>query len=101
MRMNPEWLTLTMIALGRETLAGQTLGIVGLGRTGHQAAAVGRALGMRVMAATRTPSKAYPDTDYVDDVVDMYWLEAVLRTADFVVLCLPLDESTRGIFGAA
>ena len=68
-------------------LAGKTLGIVGLGRSGSALAERARALGMNVIALGRAPS-----TDARD---------AFFRQADAFSLHCPLDDSTRGLVGEA
>ena len=69
-------------------VAGQTLGIVGLGNIGSCLANKAAALGMRVMATRRTP-KAGPDG------VALVGLAELLAESDFVSLHLPLHEQTR------
>jgi glyoxylate reductase len=64
-------------------LAGKTLGIVGLGRTGSTLARVaGDALAMRVISSRPLP------------------LDALLRDADVVSLHVPLNDETRHLIGA-
>jgi glycerate dehydrogenase len=70
-------------------LAGLTLGVVGYGRIGAAVAAVGRALGMRVLAQRRTrPAESRSDVSFVD-------LETLLRQSDVVSLHCPLTPETR------
>lgn len=73
-------------------LAGSRLGIVGYGALGQKVAQLGRAFGMRVAVATRTPPQ--------DPGVEALPLEALLRTSDVVSLHLPLNDQTRGMIGA-
>jgi glyoxylate reductase len=82
--------------LGRE-VHGKTLGIIGLGRIGHQVAR--RALGfdMTVLYHNRrrredlerdpAPSVRFADKD------------DLLGQSDFVMLCVPLTDQTRGLIG--
>lgn len=80
-----------------ETLDGRTVGIIGLGEIGSQVAKLASSLGMRVNAIRRTPStQPHPDADWVGTINE---LPRLLRTADFVVITVPLDESTRGLIG--
>lgn len=73
-------------------LAGSRLGIIGYGALGHKVAQLGRAFGMQVCVATRTP---------VDDPqVTNLQLEELLRTCDVVTLHLPLNDQTRNMIGA-
>jgi D-3-phosphoglycerate dehydrogenase / 2-oxoglutarate reductase len=75
-------------------LAGQTLGIVGLGAIGTQVARKAAALGLRVIAhdpyATPDPSSG----------VELVELATVLGQSDYVTLHCPLTEGTRGMIGA-
>jgi glycerate dehydrogenase len=73
-------------------LAGSRLGIVGYGALGHKVALLGRAFGMEVVVASRSP--------VADPEVTMLPLEALLRTSDVVSLHLPLNEQTRNMIGA-
>jgi len=66
-------------------LAGKTLGIVGMGRSGTALAERARALGMTVLALGRHATAA-----------DRH---AFFAASDAVSLHCPLDESTRGIVG--
>jgi phosphoglycerate dehydrogenase-like enzyme len=67
-------------------LAGKTLGIVGMGRSGTALAERARALGMTVIALRRGATDA-----------DRH---AFFAAANAVSLHCPLDDSTRGIVGA-
>lgn len=74
-------------------LAGRTMGIIGLGRIGLRVAEIARALGMRVLAYTRTP-KAVEGVECVD-------FERLLRESDVISMNCPLTEQTRGLMDAA
>jgi D-3-phosphoglycerate dehydrogenase / 2-oxoglutarate reductase len=80
-------------------LAGQTLGIIGLGKVGCLVADAGIKLGLNVLgydpeitvdAAWSLPSQ----------VKKAHSIEEVLKTSDFVTLHVPLIEVTRGLIGA-
>lgn len=74
-------------------LGGSRLGIVGYGALGRKVAAIGRAFGMQVAVATRSP---------VDDAgVTVLPLAELLATSDVVSLHLPLTASTRKLIAAA
>ncbi len=73
-------------------IKGKTLGIVGFGRIGQCVAKKAIALGLRVMAHTRTPSD-FPD-------VEFWSLAELVAQSDFVSLHLPLADETRSIIGA-
>jgi glyoxylate/hydroxypyruvate reductase A len=76
-----------------DTLAGKTLGILGLGAIGAEVARKAAALEMRVIGTRREP-RAVP-------MVDRVWGPAgtpdVLERSDFVLLLLPSTEDTRGL----
>jgi phosphoglycerate dehydrogenase-like enzyme len=79
-----------------ETLAGKTLGLIGLGRLGRMMAGYGHALGMSVLAWSQnlTPIAASQSG------VDYATKEDLLAKADAVSLHLVLSDRTRGILGA-
>lgn len=70
--------------LGSE-LAGKTLGVVGLGHIGQDVARIGKALGMKVIAANRTPR---PETARQLGIAQVS-LDEVLREADYLTLHIP------------
>jgi phosphoglycerate dehydrogenase-like enzyme len=88
MRDDPAWQGTNAAQVG-----GRTLGIVGLGAIGSDLARFGHGLGMFVLAHTRTPDPArVPDVP-----VAFVERDDLLRRADFVVLCAPLTDETRGM----
>ncbi|MDI3284202.1 2-hydroxyacid dehydrogenase [Polyangium sp. 15x6] len=68
-------------------LAGRTLGILGLGRSGAALARIAEALGMRILAARSTTSP--------EDVLDL------AARADVISIHCPLTPKTRGLVGEA
>jgi len=80
-----------------QSLAGSTLGLVGLGRLGRRMAAIGSAFDMRVIAWSPhlTAGRA---ADAGAEPVDKHTL---FSTADVVSLHLVLADSTRGIVDRA
>jgi D-3-phosphoglycerate dehydrogenase / 2-oxoglutarate reductase len=76
-------------------LKGQTLGIVGLGAIGKEVARKAAVLGLHVIAhdpyATLDP----------DSPITLHSLDELLENADYVTLHCPLNDSTRGLIGAA
>jgi len=74
-------------------IAGQTLGIVGLGKIGRRLAQKATALGLHVIAATRTHADPPPGVAFSE-------LHELLQRADFVSLHLPLDDATRHVIKA-
>ncbi len=72
-------------------LRGKTLGIIGLGGIGREAARIGRGLGMEVIAWNRSRR----------DDEKLVALDELLARSDVISLHLALDEKTRGFIGAA
>ena len=64
-------------------LSGKTLGIIGYGSIGKKVTQIGKAFGMNVLIATRTP---------VEGCVSK---EEVFKNADFVTLHCPLNEQSK------
>lgn len=82
---------------GRMTpIEGQTLLILGLGQTGQAAARRAKAMGMNVLGVRARPQP----TDHVDEVHEIAALPDLWHRADFVLVCVPLLPSTRGLVGA-
>jgi len=78
--------------LGREVHS-STLGIIGMGRIGRQVARRGLGFDMRVQYYNRNRRpevEAELDVRYAS-------LDELLRTSDYVMLCCPLTDETRGI----
>ncbi len=73
-------------------LDGLTLGIVGWGRIGQATAEIGRALGMKVIATTRS-EKAADDVDFVE-------VDSLFKTADVISLHCPLTAGTEMMVNA-
>jgi glyoxylate/hydroxypyruvate reductase len=70
-----------------DTLDGKTIGIVGLGQVGQAVARLAGALGMHVLGTRR------------DSGIER--LRDLLRTSDYVVLCVPHTAETAGLIGPA
>jgi glycerate dehydrogenase len=77
-------------------LDGLTLGIVGYGAIGRRVAGIGRALGMRVVAASRSRAAGTSD-----EGVEFHSLNDLFRTADVVSLHCPLTPETKQLVNAA
>ena len=76
-------------------LAGKTLGIIGFGRIGRATARIAKAMGMRVIANSRTQyesARAYGE--YVD-------LDTLFAESDVIALHCPLFPETEGIINRA
>lgn len=72
-------------------LAGQTLGILGLGTIGQELAQKASALGMRVIGTKRSPEPV----EGVEEVYAGDETDDVLRQSDFVVLLMPATPETE------
>ena len=68
-------------------LAGKTLGIIGYGRIGQKTAQIAKALGMKVIAFSRSQNT---DANYVD-------LDTLLKESDVISLHCPLFPETKEI----
>lgn len=79
------------------TVAGATLGIVGLGGIGAEVARRARALGMRVLATRRSATHAQPDADGVDLLLPAAELPRLAASSDFLVVCSQLTSETEGL----
>lgn len=77
-------------------VAGQTLGVVGLGIAGMDLACKAKALGMRVIATKRTPTEK---PEFVDELGLPEFLPQLLSESDYVVLLLASVPSTFNIIG--
>ncbi len=79
-------------------LAGQTLGIVGLGDIGEELARRAHALGMHVLATDRDAGNG--DTPaYIEALLPSERLPDLLADADHVALSLPLTSATERLIG--
>ncbi|MEI2415015.1 hydroxyacid dehydrogenase [Orrella sp. JC864] len=87
------WASARALADATQEIDGAACGIVGLGAIGSQMARKAAALGMTVLGVT-------PDPRSVPQGVRHAPLAEMLAAADVVVLCCPLNESTRGLIDA-
>lgn len=76
-------------------LAGQVLGIVGLGRSGERLARIARAMDMRVLATRRSPG----DDARVDATFPPDRVGDMLAESDYVVVTAPLTPNSRRMIG--
>jgi D-2-hydroxyacid dehydrogenase (NADP+) len=79
------------------TLAGATLGILGVGAIGLRIAAIGAAFGMRVIGMRRGAEPAA----HVERMYAPSQLQTLLSESHYVVDALPLTPATRGLLGPA
>jgi glyoxylate reductase len=82
--------------LGREVHA-STLGVIGLGRIGRQVAKRARGFDMTVLYHNRRRDEAAEKSLGVRYAT----FDELLAAADFVMLCCPLTDETRGLINAA
>jgi phosphoglycerate dehydrogenase-like enzyme len=80
------------------SLAGMTLGIVGLGAIGRATARLARAFEMRVVANRRRAKPGDTDAD-VDQLFTADELDDMLAECDVVVIAAPANSDTMGLFG--
>jgi phosphoglycerate dehydrogenase-like enzyme len=81
---------------GLKTLYGATLGIVGLGEVGREIARRANAFGMTTLYFQRRPLSAADEQALGARHVP---LDALMAQSDYIVVQLPLNDSTRGIIG--
>jgi phosphoglycerate dehydrogenase-like enzyme len=82
-------------ALAGRSLAGKTMGIVGVGRIGSQVAALAAGFGMHVIAW-----HPWSERDLGDHIQRVDTLEELVSRADVVSLHCRLEDGTRGLIGA-
>lgn len=78
-------------------LAGQTVGIVGLGHIGRETARRAAAFSCRVLGANRTPIAPPPGVEQVFALTD---LDTMLPRCNVVAVCVGLAPETRGMIDA-
>jgi D-3-phosphoglycerate dehydrogenase / 2-oxoglutarate reductase len=78
-------------------LQGKTLGIIGLGKIGSTVAKRMKAFGMKICAYD--PFTTHEKAAEMD--VQLYELDEVLKSADFLTVHTPLTEKTRGLVSLA
>lgn len=94
----PAWAQAYAHRAQHEEAHGKTVVVVGFGHIGQEIARRARAFGMHVIAVTRS-GKPGP-AELADEFVAVSTLDDVLPRARCLVLCCPLDDSTRGLIGA-
>jgi len=80
-----------------DDLCGQTMLIIGLGEIGSRLARLAKAFEMKVLGVKQDVA-SHDGT--ADEVYAPDQLQSVLARADFVVLCCPLNRSTREMIDA-
>ena len=77
-------------------IRGATLGIIGLGGLGAELAAIGNALGMKVLCYTKRPSEERASKHDVTFVS----MDELMSSSDYIQCAPVLNDNTRGIVGA-
>lgn len=72
-------------------LAGKTMGIIGFGRIGRQTGRIAKAMGMEILACSRS------QTEEGRAIADYVELDELLRRSDVIALHCPLFPQTREI----
>jgi phosphoglycerate dehydrogenase-like enzyme len=85
---------------GNVSLAGKTMGIVGLGGIGGHVARLAGGLGMRVVATRRSATTRHANVDGVDELFPATELHLMLAQSDYVAVCAMLTEETERMFDA-
>lgn len=80
-----------------DDLRGKTVGIVGLGGNGRCIANLLKPFGVRLIATDYFPSRT---TIEVDELLPADQLDRLLAVSDIVILTLPLNDNTQGLFDA-
>jgi phosphoglycerate dehydrogenase-like enzyme len=79
------------------SVAGATIGIVGLGGIGQEVARLARAVGMRVVGTRRSVTAPQSDADGAEVVLPAPQLPVLAAQSDYVVVCSQLTAETRGL----
>ncbi|MEJ8847775.1 2-hydroxyacid dehydrogenase [Variovorax rhizosphaerae] len=77
---------------------GKTVAILGFGHIGQEIARRARACGMHVIAVTRSGKQG--SAELAHEYAAVSGLDDVLPRVHVLVVCCPLDDSTRGLIGA-
>jgi phosphoglycerate dehydrogenase-like enzyme len=115
-----EWVVMAVLALSRRLLtydrrlregdwspnlpwelelSGRVVATIGYGHIGRRVGELARALGMEVVAATRSPSPERADG--LRRLAGLDELGSVLEEADFAVVAVPSSPETHGLVGAS
>ena len=78
-------------------ILGSTVGIVGLGRVGHEVARRAAAFGCRIIAANRSARE--PESG-IEQIFPLSKLDQMLPECDYIVLCTALGQETEGLIDA-
>jgi phosphonate dehydrogenase len=78
------------------SLAGATVGIIGMGDLGQSIARLLRAFGCRIVHADPRPLPASAEQDLAATSLS---LEHLMSTSDVIIVAVPLTRATRGLLG--
>jgi len=78
-----------------EEVTGTVLAVIGMGNIGTEVAALGKAFAMQVIGMRRSPTGDEPVETW-----SIGRLHELLAKADYVVLCLPLNDQSRRLLDA-
>ncbi|SED34575.1 Phosphoglycerate dehydrogenase [Rhizobiales bacterium GAS191] len=84
-----------------EEVAGRTLLTIGAGDLARGVAVLGRALGMRIIAVTRSPDKDRPHAHVFDEIHGVSQLRRLLPQADAIVMTVPDTDETINMLDTA
>jgi len=76
-------------------MTNKTLGLIGAGSIGKEIARKAKPFGMNIVAVKRTPEQV----EFIDEVYGINEMDVVFTRSDFIVLALPLMESTKNLIG--
>jgi len=79
---------------------GRTLGLVGYGHIGRAVAKRAKAFGMRVLAVKGAHPPQRSKDEYAEWIGSPRDLDEMIAASDFLVVCCPLSDSTRGLIGS-
>lgn len=74
----------------------KTVGIIGVGTIGKEAAKIAKAFGMKVIGVRHSGKQQ----EFVDEMYTTNQLDIVLPNCDYVVVTLPLTKETHRLFGS-
>jgi len=79
------------------TVAGATIGVVGLGGIGRNVPRLAKAVGMRVVANRRSAVKSQSDVTDVDELLAASDLLSLVAQSDYLVVCSQLTKETKSM----
>ena len=77
------------------TLSGKTCGIIGFGSIGKAVANLLRIFGVKIYGINSS-GKTEENVDFIGTLTDLNY---VLKESDIIIVSIPLNEITRGLFG--